>query len=108
MKKKEVIKNAFINSLGTAIYIVVLVFLISSLDGSVIDGEKETLLTPIFILTLFIFSATLTGFLVLGRPILWYWDGKKKDAIRLFSYTLVILFVVIVFMLFLMLSEFFI
>jgi hypothetical protein len=36
---------------------------------------------------LFIFSALLTGSLVLARPIMLYIDGQKKDAIKLFLFT---------------------
>lgn len=39
-------------------------------------------------LLLFVFSAALTGALIFGRPILWYLDGKKREAILLFFYTL--------------------
>ena len=31
-----------------------------------------------------------------GRPILWYVEGKKREAIRLFGWTLAIFFIVMV------------
>ena len=38
-------------------------------------------------LMLFVFSALLTGYLVLGKPIMMYVDGQKKEAVRLLFYT---------------------
>lgn len=56
-------------------------------------NKPDTVFIPIAMLLLFVFSATLSGTIVLGRPILWYIDGKKKEAVMLFSYTLSLLFV---------------
>ena len=39
-------------------------------------------------LMLFVFSAAFTGTLVLGRPIVWYLNGKKREALSLLFYTL--------------------
>ena len=57
------------------------------------QNKPDTVFIPIAMLLLFVFSATLSGTIVLGRPILWYLDGKKKEAVMLFSYTLALLFV---------------
>lgn len=48
-------------------------------------------------LLLLILSATVTGSLVLGRPILWYLDGKKKEAVSLFVATVGFLFLITIF-----------
>ena len=84
---KDVIKYAAINSLGTAAYIVFIVSLIFSL-GNKFSGSDETLFVPIAMLMLLVFSVALVGSLIFGRPILWYIDGKKKDAVLLLAYTL--------------------
>ena len=41
-----------------------------------------------------VFSAAFTGFLVFGRPIMWYLDGKKKEAMQLFFSTLILLLMI--------------
>ena len=43
---------------------------------------------PAAMLLLLVLSATITGALVLGKPILLYLDNKKADAIKLFFWTL--------------------
>ena len=85
---ENVIKYATINSLGTALYII---FVISSIHFlSQYFGEIESIIVPILMLMLFVFSAAFTGTLVFGRPIIWYLDGRKKEALALLFYTLVI------------------
>ena len=84
---KGVIKYAVINSLGTAAYIVLVVSLIFFL-GNKFSGGDETIFIPIAMLMLFVFSAAFTGTLIFGRPIVWYLNGKKKDAVLLLAYTL--------------------
>ncbi len=54
-------------------------------------GRVNTILAPIALLMLFVFSAALTGFLIFGKPALMYIDGKKKEAVALLGYTLIIL-----------------
>ena len=84
---KGVIKYAVMNSLGTAAYIVLVVSLIFFF-GSNFPEDGKTIFAPIAMLMLFVFSATFTSTLVFGRPVIWYLDGKKKEAFSLFLYTL--------------------
>ncbi len=92
---KSVIKNALIDALATTLYIIVVASFMFYLQGNVKDSEIGVF-APIGALLLFVFSAALAGMLVVGRPILWYLDGKKKEAISLLVYTLGILFVMII------------
>lgn len=92
---KEIQKHALLNSLLTAGYIV-LISLAINLLGNKFPGPDKPLITPIAMLLLFVFSAALTGFLVFGKPILWYLDGRKKQAVSLLLYTLAILFALVV------------
>ncbi|MBX4188416.1 MAG: hypothetical protein KW793_04785, partial [Candidatus Doudnabacteria bacterium] len=50
-------------------------------------GEKETILIPMMMLMVFVLSATITGSLVLGRPVMMYLNGQKTEAVRLFLFT---------------------
>ena len=88
----RIVKIAFVNSLATTTYIILIAsFLFNA--GSMKWGQKEpTVLIPILMLSLFVLSASITGSLILGRPILWYLEGKKKEALLLLGYTLGIFF----------------
>jgi hypothetical protein len=57
-------------------------------NGQRLFGQKDTILTPVAVLLLFVVSATIVGALVLGRPVLLYMDGKKSEALKMFAYTL--------------------
>lgn len=93
------IKYALANALLTALYVTIIGMFFRF--APVIFGDSEpNAFIPILMLLLFVFSAALCGGLFLGRPLLWYLDGKKKEAITLFIHTLWIFFVVIVIMLF--------
>jgi uncharacterized membrane protein len=61
----------------------------------VVQGP-DTVFMPMAMLMLFVFSAAVTSGLVLGRPIMWYLDGKKKEAIHLLVSTLSIFFVLLI------------
>ena len=89
MKNTTILKYAFINSFLTAVYIsLVASFLFYGPRYFAFAEKPDTVFAPIMMLMLFVFSASVTSTLVLGRPILWYMDGKKKEAITLFLYTL--------------------
>ena len=88
----KVIKSALIDSFGTTAYIILVISFIFSLRF--LAPKEDTIIIPIAMLLLFVFSAALTGTLVFGKPILWYIDGKKKEAISLVGYTLGILFLI--------------
>lgn len=90
--QKDILKYASLNALWTAFYVILVAIFLNSAGH--IFGSEKTILIPIAMLLLFVFSASLCGALVLGRPVLWYMDGKKKEAITLFVYTLVVFFVV--------------
>jgi hypothetical protein len=89
----KIIKNAFIDAIGTAVYVVLVASFLYFLQGNV--PKINTVLVPIAMLLLFVFSAALTGFLVFGRPVMLYLDGKKREAILLIGYTLSILLVMV-------------
>ena len=105
MPKKGIIKYAFLNALGTAGYIAAVASFIYFLGRFFGETEPKSVFAPIAILMLFVFSAAFTGSLVFGRPIIWYLNGEKKEAISLLACTLGILLVIIVvvFLLFIML-----
>lgn len=93
--KSPILKFAALNAAGTALYITFVASLLFNASVTVIfSGTKDTVLIPIAMLLLFVLSASVTSSLVLGRPIIWYLDGKKKEAVSLFVATIGFLFLI--------------
>lgn len=88
----NIIKIAVLNAMGTILYIVLIASFLSNAQHIFGPDEPKTVLVPIMMLSLLVFSVAVTGSLIFGRPILWYLDGKKKEALSLLIYTLGIFF----------------
>ncbi len=88
----QIIKRAFIDAIGTSVYIILIVSLIFSLRF--LAPKEDIIIIPIAMLLLFVTSAAITGFLVFGKPVMLYIDGKKKEAISLLSHTIGILLLI--------------
>lgn len=86
MKKSEYILKSLINALGVFVYVFIVALLLSHIEHAFDD--KPSFLVPIFMLLLFIVSASITGLLVLGRPIHLYLSGLKREAFVLLFVTL--------------------
>ena len=69
------------------VYILIVVALLFNLQEIFGQNEEDPILAPIIGLLLFVISATITGSLVLGQPIFFYLEGKKKEAVYLFGLT---------------------
>ena len=77
------------HSLGHAVLVLVYVSLVAFVmsHAQMFLGPKDTAWTPVAVLMLFVLSAAVTSSLVLGRPLLMYFDGQKKEALQFFVYT---------------------
>ncbi len=82
----KLVQRSLLNALGTIAYVSVVATIMQ--NGERIFGNINQTLAPIAFLTLFVLSAGVTGGLVLGKPVLMYLDNQKKEAIKLFLYTL--------------------
>ena len=91
--KNTILKHAFLNALGTALYITLVAGFFSYVTKNP-KPDKPTILIPMFTLMLLVFSASITSTLMFGRPVVWYLDGKKKEALSLLGYTLGCFFVI--------------
>ena len=89
---RRILALATLNALGTALYAGLVALFFTHAERLFGAVPEHTPLIPVAMLLLFVSSAALTGSLVLGRPILWYLDGKKKEAVSLFLATLGCLF----------------
>ncbi|MBI4359360.1 MAG: hypothetical protein HY577_02145 [Candidatus Nealsonbacteria bacterium] len=96
MKKLEYFWKSLLNALGVFLYTSAVAWLL--FNGQVIFGQAPSFLVPLFLLLLFIISASVTSLLVLGQPIHLYLSGLKKEAFGLLFATLawLIFFVVAV------------
>lgn len=83
---KKLLQRGILNALGVSVYIALIATFIQY--GEKMFGDINQFFAPIAFLLLFVISASITGGLVLGKPILMYLDGQKKDAVQLFLYTI--------------------
>ncbi|MEK7585171.1 MAG: hypothetical protein AAB455_01470 [Patescibacteria group bacterium] len=95
MIKNNIVKYGILHALGTAAYIVLVATFLSHAQDIFGPEEPKSVLVPIMMLSLLVFSAAMVGLLLLGRPILWYWDGKKPEAVSLVIHTMAAFFVVV-------------
>ena len=86
MKKSDYFIKGFICATGVLIYVSAVAWL--GFNNQIIFGKPTDFLTPLFILLLFVISASVTGLLVLGKPIHLYLNGFKKEAFVILFATL--------------------
>lgn len=93
MKNSKLIYYSVIQSLGVFIYTAAVAWFL--FNGEHIFGNGKNFLVPLVLLLLFVISAATTGILVLGKPIYFYLNGFKKEAVKLLIYTIISLFLII-------------
>ena len=81
-------KNPYINAIVAGGYIIFIVLLITY-GPTYVREKPETILAPMAMLSLFVFSAAFMGYTFLFQPTQMYLDGQKRDAIELFTKTLI-------------------
>ena len=87
MKKSDFFLKSFLSAAGVFIYVSAVAWL--GFNGQAIFGQQpDNFLMPVFMLLLFVVSASVTGLLVLGKPIHLYLNGSKREAIALLFTTL--------------------
>ena len=80
-------RNPYINALLAAAYIVFVVLLITYGPAYVRD-KPDTILAPMAMLSLLVFSVALMGYLFFLQPVAMYLEGQKREAMELFTKTL--------------------
>jgi len=79
-------KNPFINAASATLYIS---FVASFMFyGSKLFPPKDTVLTPIAMISLFTLSSAMMGYLFIYQPLIFFLDGQKKRAVNLFLQTI--------------------
>ena len=79
-------KNPLINSLSATAYIVLVSLVLTYVPKLV--GPMNSVIGPVAMLSLFVLSAAVMGYLFVFQPIQMYLDGDKKPAIKLSLQTL--------------------
>jgi len=92
MNNKKLILNSLFIALAVIIYIIIVVFIITSME-TLFSDTPDTFWTPVLILILFVVSAAITGTLVMGRPIYLYLNGQKQEGVKFLIYTIAWLFI---------------
>lgn len=79
-------KKPFLHALVAALYIAFIVLLASTV-GSVLKEKPDTIIIPMTMLSLFVLSAAVMGFLFVYEPVRLLIENKKKDALMFFGKT---------------------
>ncbi|KND47727.1 MAG: hypothetical protein AB201_02200 [Parcubacteria bacterium C7867-006] len=79
-------KKPFLHALAAALYIVAIV-LIAERVGNALKNQPDTIVIPMTMLSLFVLSAAIMGYIFLSEPLQLLIEGKKKEAIAFFSKT---------------------
>lgn len=95
MQNTKYTLRGFTHASATFLYVASIAWFL--FNGKNFFGGTPSFLIPLFMLLLLVVSATITGLLVLGRPVYLYFNGFKKEAISLLLATLgwLILYVII-------------
>ncbi len=87
MKNPGYFLRSFLHAAGVFVYVSFVAWLM--FNNQKIFDEQDNFLVPVFMLLLFLISATVTGLLVLGKPIHMYMNGLRREAFTLLFATLV-------------------
>ena len=95
MKRSTIIWRSLADAAGTFFYVAGVAWFMFN-AGKIFDGA-DSFVAPLFLLLLFVISATITGLLVLGKPAALYLGGQKKESLFLLLATLgwLVIFVLI-------------
>lgn len=97
MLNKKLCRYSFIHSVGVVVYVFFVAGIMFNAEN--IFGPAQAIIGVVAFLLLFVFSALVTGGLILGKPITLYLDGKKKEAVWMLFATAgwILLWLIIVF-----------
>lgn len=79
-------KNPFINALSASGYIILIVSVMTFISQTQ-KNKPDTFFAPIVFISLLTLSVTVMAYVFFYQPLLLFIDGKKKEAIQLFTKT---------------------
>lgn len=77
-------KKPFLHALASALYIVIIVLVIQFF-GSALKNQVNTIIIPMTMLSLFVLSAAVMGYLFLSEPLYLLMENRKQEAIVFFG-----------------------
>ncbi len=92
MKNSTLVRWGATHAFGVLLYIFLLAIFFSEANNWFGQADQK-IVTPVAALMLFVFSALVTGGLILGKPLMLYFDGHKKEGVKLLFFTGLGLFV---------------
>lgn len=84
---KKIILRGLGFAFGEVAYVSLVAFFMFNME-KFFGSKPDSAFAPVAFLILLVISAAVSAALVFGGPVLLYLEGKKKDAIRLFIYTI--------------------
>lgn len=79
-------KNPIVNALGASGYIILVVSIINFISMTQSD-KPDTAFAPVLFLSLLTLSVTMMACLFFYKPLQFFIEGKKKEALKLFIQT---------------------
>jgi hypothetical protein len=91
--KENIIGQGILNALGAALYITLVATFITHIES--IFGPMKGVLSVVAFLLVLVISVSIMGITIFLKPVLWYLDGNKKEAVKLLASTVVSLIVIV-------------
>ncbi|TSC89565.1 MAG: Uncharacterized protein G01um10143_55 [Parcubacteria group bacterium Gr01-1014_3] len=88
MNLKKYVLRGLLDAVGVVAYVSGLAWLMFNAKTIFDNKEPDTFLAPTLFLLAFVISASITGFLVLGKPLQLYLAGLKKEALAMLFITI--------------------
>ena len=88
----KILNQAIVSSAGVFLYVCLIAWILKNADR-LFDSMENDIRGPILFLMLFVFSASVVGLSVFGRPVYLFLSGSRKEAVTLLLYTVIGLFV---------------
>jgi hypothetical protein len=76
-ESSKLILRGALSAIGVFIYVAAVAWLM--FNGEKFFGKATSFWMPVALLLLFVLSAAITGLLVLGKPILLYFNGEREN-----------------------------
>lgn len=81
-------KSPFVNALAATAYITAIASVLYYGPGK--SFEIDGVIAPVIFLSLFVLSAAMMGYFFLYQPVQFFFEGKPKEATKLFIMTVII------------------
>lgn len=92
MPKQKIVLFALLHAIAAAAYVALVAFLMTNAERWF--GPAQGLLGITAFLLTFVLSAAVMGIIIFGRPVMWYLNGQKNDAMRLLVFTVIFFFLI--------------